>query len=55
MQGQGYKIKQLREKLILTQKEMAKLLGVSRQTISMWENDRWDIKDENLQKILKLK
>ena len=36
----GEHIKQRREKLNLSQKEVAKLLFVTRQTISNWENGR---------------
>ncbi len=36
----GEKIWRLREKRGLSQEEFAELLGVSRQTVSNWENDR---------------
>ncbi len=36
----GEKIWRLREKRGLSQEELAELLGVSRQTVSNWENDR---------------
>lgn len=35
----GYKIKELREKLNMTQEELAEKSGISRATISMLEND----------------
>ena len=51
---QGKRIKQIREKLILSQEEFAKLLGVSRQTVSGWETNRYEINKGNEEKILKL-
>ncbi len=38
----GINIKERREELKMTQEELAKLSGVSRQTISALENDRYD-------------
>ena len=35
-------IKELRNKLLLTQTEMGELLGVSFATINRWENDRYE-------------
>ena len=35
----GYKIKELRENLKMTQEELAEKSGISRATISMLEND----------------
>lgn len=38
----GINIKERREELKLTQEELAKIAGVSRQTISALENDKYD-------------
>lgn len=38
----GIKIKERREELKMTQEELAKMAGVSRQTISALENDKYD-------------
>ena len=35
-------IKDIREKLLLTQKELADLLGVSFATINRWENNKFN-------------
>ena len=35
----GYKIKELREKMSMTQEELAKKIGISRVTISLLENN----------------
>ncbi len=49
MVGKGIKI--LRESRSLTQDELAKRLGVSRQAICMWETDRRELKAKTLNKI----
>jgi DNA-binding XRE family transcriptional regulator len=36
------KIKKLREVLLITQQELAELLGVSIVTVNRWENDRFE-------------
>ena len=51
---QGKTIKQIREKLVLSQGEFAKLLGVSRQTVSNWETGTYYISDKYKEKILLL-
>lgn len=47
-------IKEIREKLCLTQTEFAKLLGVSMQTISNWETGFRNISIKSKRKVLKL-
>lgn len=51
MSGIGYKIKQLREELGINQQELAKLLGVSRPTISQMENGERKIFADELKKL----
>jgi len=38
----GYKIKERREELRMTQEELAEKAGISRQTISSLENNKYD-------------
>lgn len=45
-------IKELREKLNLTQKELAYLINVRQCSISQWETGRWDISMKNFKKII---
>lgn len=40
-------IKAIREKLMYSQEEFAKILGVSRQSLSAWEDGRQVISPEN--------
>lgn len=35
-------IKELREKMLLTQEEFAKLIGVSFQSVNRWENGKFE-------------
>lgn len=51
---QGKTIKQIREKLVLSQEEFAKLIGVSRQTVSNWETSTYYISKKYKEKILSL-
>lgn len=54
MQEQWNKIRLLREQLLFTQKEFAKILGVSRQTVNNWETGKCAISNENCDKIKKI-
>ena len=47
-------IKELRNKLLLTQTEMGELLGVSFATINRWENDHYEPTIKAKRKIKKL-
>lgn len=49
MQRKG--IKDIREKLLLSQSEFAELIGVSRQTVSNWEKGNWKITEKHWKKI----
>lgn len=40
MENFAQKVKQLREKLIMSQTEFAKFIGVSFTTVNRWENDK---------------
>jgi len=44
-------IKSIREELLLTQAEFAKLMGVSKQTVSCWENGRQGVSFAKLRKL----
>jgi DNA-binding transcriptional regulator YiaG len=44
-------IKKIRRSACMDQKEFAKLLGVTKATISYWENDKVEIAPKNLKKI----
>lgn len=50
----GIGIKRLREARSITQEELAKKLGVSRQAICMWETERREIKATMLNKIARI-
>lgn len=45
------KIKELRKKKRLTQKELSSLIGVSQNTLSYWENGVYDIDTKSLQRL----
>lgn len=45
------KIKELRKKKGLTQKELSSLIGVSQNTLSYWENGVYDIDTKSLQRL----
>ena len=47
------KLKMLREQRGLSQKGMANLIGVSKQNVSNWENEKSQTSFENLEKIAK--
>jgi putative transcriptional regulator len=49
-----YLVKELREKLILTQEELAKLLGVSFASVNRWENGHCDPTTKVKRKIVDL-
>lgn len=49
-----WNIRELRERLILSQEEFASLIGVSRQTVYLWEKGKSKITEQNMKKILKL-
>ena len=55
MYGKRNKIREIREKMLLTQEEFAKLLGVSRQTVYFWESGKCEISKDNLEKIKEIK
>jgi len=50
----GKAIKQIRERRKLTQDDLAKLLGVSRQAICMWEASKRELKASMLNKLAKI-
>jgi transcriptional regulator with XRE-family HTH domain len=52
MTTQGKRLKQIRQKLNLSQEEMGKVLGVSKQFLSNIENDRNILNNEKLVKLL---
>lgn len=55
MQRKGNNIvKLLRNELILSQGEFAKLIGVSRQTVSYWECGKYKITDKYAKKIIEM-
>lgn len=45
------KIKELRKKKGLTQKELSSLIGVSQNTLSYWENGVYDVDTKSLQRL----
>ena len=45
------KIKECREKAGLTQEELAEKMGVQRNTVWRWENERANLRAENIQKL----
>lgn len=45
------KIKELRKKKGLTQKELASLIGISQNTLSYWENGVYDVDNKSLQRL----
>lgn len=47
-------IKELREKMFLTQKEFSKIIGVSYETINRWENGRFNPSMKEKKKIYEL-
>ena len=47
-------IKDLREKLLISQEELAKLLDVSVQTVNRWENDKHEPTIKAKRKLKKL-
>lgn len=47
-------IKRIRETLMLTQQEFAKLVGVSRQTVAFWETGVRGISLKNSRKIVEI-
>ena len=47
-------LKQLRESLMMTQKELSLKLGISRSTVAMWESGRSVPSVENLKKLSEL-
>ena len=49
--GVGTKIKQLRSKTKHSQRELAELLGVDKNTYASWENETTDIKSEFIPKL----
>lgn len=51
----GYKIKELRKELGLTQKELSNLLAVHRKTVGMWEKEQSYPTKENYLKLAKIK
>ncbi|MBI9008994.1 MAG: helix-turn-helix transcriptional regulator [Tenericutes bacterium] len=48
------KIKKLREVLLITQQELADLLGVSVVTVNRWENDKFQPTMKEKRKLVKL-
>jgi putative transcriptional regulator len=48
------KIKTLREKMVLTQTELANELGVSISTVNRWENSKFEPTIKTKRKIIKL-
>ncbi|MDY0277373.1 MAG: helix-turn-helix transcriptional regulator [Acholeplasma sp.] len=48
------RIKQLREALLLTQKELAELLSVSVITVNRWENNKFEPTMREKRKLVKL-
>ncbi|PKK99957.1 MAG: transcriptional regulator [Tenericutes bacterium HGW-Tenericutes-1] len=48
------KIKKLREVLLITQQELADLLGVSIVTVNRWENEKYDPTMKIKRKIVEL-
>jgi len=48
------KIKEIRQKRNITQKNLAEKLGVSRQALCMWESDKRELKAPVLKKIAKI-
>ncbi len=50
----GDNIKKIRNKKRVTQEELAKLMGVSRQAICMWETDKRELKVTTLNKLAKV-
>ncbi len=45
------RIKELRQKLGITQRELAKHLGIAQNTLSYWENGKFDIDNASLCRI----
>lgn len=50
----GENIKKLRQKRRITQEELAKLMGVSRQAVCMWETDKRELKVTTLNRLAKV-
>jgi DNA-binding transcriptional regulator YiaG len=51
---EGHEVKAIRERLGITQAELARRIGVSRRTVESWE---WDLRkpgDENADKLRKM-
>ena len=48
------RIKQLREALLITQKELAELLSVSVVTVNRWENNKFEPTMKEKRKLVKL-
>ena len=47
----GDKVRELREKAGMTQEELADLMGVQRNTVWRWENNRAGLRGENIQRM----
>ncbi|MDD3106910.1 MAG: helix-turn-helix transcriptional regulator [Bacilli bacterium] len=48
------KIKKLRERMLITQQELANLLGVSNVTVNRWENEKFEPTIKEKRKLAKL-
>ncbi len=47
----GDKVRELRERAGMTQEELADLMGVQRNTVWRWENNRAGLRGENIQRM----
>lgn len=47
----GDRVKELREKAGLTQEELAERMGVQRNTVWRWENNKANLRAENIQRL----